>query len=150
MEYTLHKKNVLGLEGSALWNRLVDSCVSATGKLNESIALKFPHDETKLVVIAKPTANCITLNGKSPSFTMSVTYEIDRNMIFFAGDRRSGTTVEGRHFTLFMDLDETGRACFTHRATDSSSIKVTPEDAASFLLRFSMLASPPVFPSPSI
>jgi hypothetical protein len=144
MEYALHRKSVLDLEGGSLWSRFIDSCHDATSELNKSIALKFPHDENKLVAISDPESACLTLNGKSPTFTMSITYEVDQHKIVFSGSRMGSS----RQFTLLMDLDETGRPCLVcYRADSLNTTTITPRDAALFLLRLSMAASPPRSPA---
>ncbi len=144
MEYALHRSSVLNLEGESLWSQFVDSCHDATRKLNESIALKFPHDENKLITIAKPDAACLTLSGKSPTFTMSVTYHVDQHKVALSGSRMGSS----RQFILFMDLDEASRPCLAYYLPDSSNTTtITPKDAALFLLRLSMAASPPRSPA---
>jgi hypothetical protein len=137
--YVLHVSKVLGQRGVDLWGQLIESCQEAVGKLNDRIALRFPGDQSKQVVLEKLKPSSFSLSGKYPSFSMTVTYDLATYHVLLNGEKTYDGTREGRNGLILMELDNDGNPCFT----DVDHHQVSVAGVVRYILELSMATSQP-------
>lgn len=138
-EHVLHVSKVLGTRAAELWRELVEACEEALKNFNDRVALKFPGDQSKQIILEELKPSSFSISGKCPDFTMALTCDLAAYKVLLGGQKRVESTSEGRSGLVLMDLDKDGNPCFA----DIDHRQVSVAGVVRYIFELAMATSKP-------